>query len=199
MNRLYLSLLALVVMVAGGCASPSGKTAALKRDTATLMRDAALTSLYARHPEARDVIKKSYGYAVMDRDDVMVLLFGGGGGYGVATETATGHRYYLEDWHMQLGLGLGYRNLRGVIVFADRETYDRFMGNAWVFGGEAEIAATWPSGGFDASTKGNLGKGMSYYQFTQTGGALQADLPLTQVTDNAELATMVPLTPLPHK
>lgn len=180
------SLIVAAGIVAGsmvvGCAPPKGQTPLEKRANVLEMQDKTLEALYMRYPSAREEIAKSYGYAVLSRDDIMIYFVGFGGGYGVATEKGTGKQTFIKDAHASLGLGGGLRDSRGVLIFNTQNAFSEFVAGSWDVGAQAEIGFASRDRGFEQSAEVTFLSQTKYYQFTDAGDIIVADLPLYHVT-----------------
>jgi lipid-binding SYLF domain-containing protein len=85
-----------------------------------------------------------------------------------------------------IGFGLGVKDFRAVFVFRDRTTMDRFISSGWEFGGHADAAAK--AGDKGGAVGGELLlDGITVYQLTQNGLALQATVKGTKYWKDDEL------------
>ena len=85
-----------------------------------------------------------------------------------------------------VGLGLGIKDFRAIFVFHDKYSLDRFVNSGLAFGGDADAAAK--AGNKGAAVGGGvLVDGITVYQFTQSGLALQAMLKGTKYWKDDEL------------
>ena len=78
------------------------------------------------------------------------------------------------------GLGAGVKNVRTIFVFHTKEAFEKFVNSGWEFGAHADAAAK-------ADDKGGAVWGMTIYQITEAGLALQATLKGTQFYKDDEL------------
>jgi len=186
-SSVALATVAALTLMASGCSKPKGNTGDDKRRSIQVMKQDTLARLYAAQPEARGAVQSAAGYAVFSNVGLTVLLVGGGNGYGVVVDNATGRQTYMRMTQGSVGVGLGVKDFRAVIVFHDRETLSRFVTKGWEFGGEAEASAKSDDKGGQATAAGSVQKGLSVYQFTESGVALQASAPLTKYSRYDEL------------
>ena len=170
-----------------GCSTPKGTLASEKAASIQLMHDQSLPMFVERHPEVRDEIARSYGYALISRDNFVPWIFGFGGGYGVAVENGTGKRTYLKDSHVNLNLGADFRDYRSLLIFRDATAFKNFLTGSWDCGVNAEVALTSRDRWFEDSAENTFLRGVTYYEFTDSGGALRLGLPLYYVTPWTEL------------
>lgn len=180
-----------LLITAVGCSPPAGNNAVEKRQSVMEMQKYTLDALYKRYPYAKEEIAKSYGYAVMSRDDIMIYFGGFGGGYGVATESASGKQLFIKDAHAALCLAIGMRDSRGVLIFSSKVAYEGFIHESWDLGIQAEVAAASRDRGFEQSAEDTFLHGVKYYQFTDSGDILAGVmLPLYHVTPYTDLNAM---------
>lgn len=85
-----------------------------------------------------------------------------------------------------IGLGLGVKDFRAVFIFHDRETMSSFVNSGWEFGAHADAAAK--AGDKGGAVGGEiLLDGVTIYQMTESGLALQATLKGTKYWKEHEL------------
>ncbi len=195
-RRRFLALASLVVGLA--MVSPAGaisfkkeKSPDEQRAEIKEMRKETLAQLYAEEPAAQAQIEESAGYAVFSNLGVNVLLLSTGRGGGVVRDNAAGKDIYMNMFSAGAGLGMGVKTFRAVFIFHTREALDAFVEKGWDFSGQADAAAT-----TDADTEQEVGaldmaatltQGVSVYQLTDKGLALQATLQGTKYWKNDEL------------
>ena len=96
-----------------------------------------------------------------------------GGGYGLVRNMKTGQYTYMKMAEGGVGLGLGAKDYRLVIIFHTTKAMNYFIEKGWAVGGNADAAVK-------ASDKGGSVEGEAYYgdmtvfTFTESGLALQA-------------------------
>jgi lipid-binding SYLF domain-containing protein len=167
-----ISLLVLLITFAG-CSPGKNLTPAEQRDAINDMEAQTLQKLYAEKPSARDEVEKATGYAAFSNANVNIILASMGGGYGVAVNNATGERTYMKMGTGGIGLGLGVKDYRQVLIFFTEEAYKNFIYSGWKFGGHADAAAKAGDKGAEASAEGMFGS-TKVYAMTESGLALQA-------------------------
>ena len=94
-----------------GCAKPEGVTKEEKRDYIQKMKEDTMAELYAKQPEARYLIESAAGYGVFSNVSTHLLFLGGGSGYGVVVDKATGKPTYIEHGTGRRWAGIGYQRL----------------------------------------------------------------------------------------
>ncbi len=175
-----------VIWIVSGCATTQGTSPQEKRQAALNMRTQVLADLYKLHPDARAQVAASPGYAVFSNANVNLLFASVGGGYGVAENKRLKKTVYMKMGEAGLGLGLGVKDFRAVFIFKTQESLDAFIDNGWEFGGHVDAAAK--AGDKGAAVGGEaLLNGVTIYQITESGLALQATLKGTKYWKDADL------------
>jgi lipid-binding SYLF domain-containing protein len=170
----------------GGCATTGGSTPQEKRDAILTMKDETLAELYRLRPDAKARVAAAPGYAAFSNANVNVILASFSGGRGVVTNNSSGKRVFMKMGEAGVGFGLGIKDFRAVFVFHNRTTLDRFLNSGWEFGGHADAAAK--AGDKGGALAGELlFDGITVYQLTQNGLALQATVKGTKYWKDDEL------------
>ena len=85
-----------------------------------------------------------------------------------------------------VGFGLGVKDFRAVFVFHNRAVMEKFISSGWEFGGQADAAAK--AGEKGAAIGGEaVFDGITIYQMTESGLALQATVKGTKYWKDEEL------------
>jgi len=120
---------------------------------------------------ADKLLGESYGQAVFDTTKGGFIVTGAGG-TGVAM-SKTGHMpVFMHMGAGGVGLGAGLENYKLIILFENKDTYDKFVEGAWSAGFSAQAAA-------GAAGKGVVGKfqnGVAVYHQTDKGLIAQVDV-----------------------
>lgn len=175
-----------LVLVLSGCATSGAHTTADKRQAILDMKQEVLAELYSSKPGVRTQVASAPGYAVFSNANVNLILASFSGGNGVVKDNRTGKNTYMKMGEAGIGLGLGVKDFRAVFVFHKRDTLQRFIDSGWEFGAHADAAAK-------ANEKGGavggeiLLDGVTIYQMTESGLALQATVKGTKYWKDAEL------------
>lgn len=187
MSRLAFALsLTLLTTLLGGCATTGGSTPQEKRQAILTMKDETLTELYRLHPNAKAKIAAAPGYAVFSNANINLILASFTGGRGVVTNTASGKHTFMKMGEAGVGFGAGIKDFRAIFVFHNRTTLDRFLNSGWEFGGHADAAAK--AGDVGGALAGELlFDGITVYQLTQSGLALQATVKGTKYWKDDDL------------
>lgn len=168
-----LSLIALTIAITG-CANIS-KTPNEQRASIQAMRQEVLTDLFRDKPDTRSQINSAPGYAVFSNVNVNLIFASVGGGYGIAKNMGTGKETYMKMGEVGVGLGLGVKDFRAVMVFHTEKAYKDFIDFGWSFGGNADAAAKASDQGVAAGKEAVIDD-VTIYQMTESGLALQATL-----------------------
>jgi lipid-binding SYLF domain-containing protein len=135
---------------------------------------------------AKAKIAKAPGYAVFSNANINVVLASFSGGEGVVKNNATGKHTFMKMGEVGIGFGLGIKDFRAVFVFHDHRTMQNFVSNGWEVGAHADAAAK--AGDKGGAVGGEiLLDGVTIYQLTETGLALQATLKGTKYWKDSEL------------
>jgi len=187
MQKSIFGLLALfMVLVLSGCATTGATTADQKRQAILSMKQEVLSDLYKAHPGARSKITKAPGYAVFSNANINVVLASFSGGEGVVKNNATGKHTFMKMGEVGIGFGLGVKDFRAIFVFHDHDTMQNFIANGWEVGAHADAAAK--AGEKGGAVGGEiLLDGVSIYQLTESGLALQATVKGTKYWRTSEL------------
>lgn len=184
-SGVLLTLAAAMALLAG-CATTGGTTAQEKRQAILTMKDETLAELYRLRPDSKARIAAAPGHAVFSNANINVVLASFSGGRGVVTNTASGKQTFMKMGEAGVGFGLGVKDFRAVFVFRDRTTLDRFISSGWEFGGHADAAAK--AGDKGGAVGGELLlDGITVYQLTQSGLALQATVKGTKYWKDDDL------------
>lgn len=180
------TLFAAAVLTLAACASMGDGTVAEKRQAILDMQDNALARLYTEKPDTRSQIRDAAGYAVFTNANVNVIFFAAGTGYGVVNNNTTGAKTYMNMAEGGVGLGLGAKDYRIVMVFHTPQAMRYFIENGWTVGGNADAAAKAGNKGASAEGEGYLGN-VTVYTMTESGLALQATVKGTKFWVDKEL------------
>jgi len=153
----------------------------LKTDNETLQL------LYKYAPEAKNMIRNSYGYATFTNVGVSLVLLSAEGGKGVAHNNKTGINTYMNMASGGVGLGFGVKDFRAVFLFKDKKTYDNFVNNGWEANAQADAAAKYDEKGGALGAAETVAPGIRLYKLTQNGLALQATIQGTKYWKDEEL------------
>jgi lipid-binding SYLF domain-containing protein len=165
-----------LVMIAllGGCMAPGGDVDGRRRHI-DAMSQQALRDLYRIRPAVRDEIEQAAGYAVFSNVSVSMVFVGGGSGYGVVEDQRNNRRTYMKMGEAGLGLGVGAKDFRAVMVFNNAGALKRFVTEGWAWGMNADAAARSETKGAAAAAEIVMDS-VQVYQITEGGLLLNASL-----------------------
>jgi lipid-binding SYLF domain-containing protein len=183
MNRktFYKSVSALLVTIAAATAFAqhpdhdsgpklSESERAQKRTQLMQMSKDALADL-KKDAKASDLLSKSYGTAVFDTTKGGLIVTGAGG-TGVAMHKSGAQPIYMHMGEGGVGLGAGIEKYRLVLLFENKEIYDKFVEGAWSAAGSAEAAA----GRNAAGATAKFNNGVAVYHLSDKGVIAQVDI-----------------------
>lgn len=173
-TTLALILAATLIAMVAGCGPRGNLTVAEKRQVVADMEKATLERLYKEAPEAKEKVENAPGYGVFSNANVNLLIASAGTGYGVVVDNATKQRTYMKMALGGIGLGLGAKDYRVVMVFKEKAAMDKFVASGWDFGAHADAAAKAGEKGGEASAEGDIRSQIDVYSMTEAGLALQA-------------------------
>ncbi|MEO0974577.1 MAG: YSC84-related protein [Pseudomonadota bacterium] len=142
-----------------------------KREAIDLNARQTLERLFDEKSKAKALYDQAVGYAVFDVVKVSLVVTGGGG-QGVAVDKTTGQRIYMNMGTGGVNLGLGGKSYNIVFLFQSREKFDDFIDNGWQGGISADATA----GTVGKDVGADFINGVAYFQLTDAGLMLQADL-----------------------
>lgn len=184
----WTSIVAVAGVLLGGCGpKKKGLTLEQRRQEVANMETETLGRLYREKPDAQAKVEKAPGYGVFSNANINLVFASAGGGYGVVVDNATKQRTYMKMALGGVGLGLGAKDYRVVMVFKDKATMDKFVEKGWDAGAHADAAAKTPDKGAEASVEGDLNSGIEIFSMTETGLALQATIAGTKYWKDKEL------------
>ena len=168
---LFVILLAVSIPAAiAGDGSKSSKAQKKRAKIDTIERE-TLARLFARSPKANELYGKAHGHAVFSNLKISLGLTGGGGA-GVAVEKKGGRRTYMKMGTAGLNFGLGAHKYQVVFLFQDSKTFRDFVEKGW----QADAGANAVAGKAGANAEATFTNGIAYFQLTQGGLMLQADI-----------------------
>ena len=131
--------------------------------------------MFKSKPDTRAQLNSAPGYAVFSNANVNLFVVAAGTGYGVVKNMKTQKHTYMNMAEGGVGLGIGAKDYRLVMVFHSEKAMQQFIESGWTFGGNADAAAK--AGNKGASVEGEAYYGdVTVYTFTESGLALQATI-----------------------
>ena len=174
---LFAFSLLLAFVLLSGCSGIQGKNKTERQGYVNDMRSETLKMLYEYKPSAEAQLSEAVGYAVFSNVNSNLILLSAGSGYGVIHDNQSGKNTYMRMASAGVGIGLGIKDFRAVVVFDKRKTLDEFIKSGWDFTGQADAAVkAGDKGGELLSGTVNTDLGITVYQFTENGLVAQATL-----------------------
>ena len=130
-----------------------------------------LQRLFKLDPHARALFEKSYAYAVFDSRKSSFLLTSGAG-KGVVVVRGTGARTYMAMRSLGIGAGAGMQFYQAVFMFETKHAADNFANSGW----EADSTANATFGRKSLEAQVRFTNGMAYYQISDSGIMLDANI-----------------------
>ena len=148
-----------------------------RRDIIRKMRDETLERLYKAHPEAREEILKSVGYAVFDAAQTNIILLVTGYGVGVAVDNDSKQETFMKMARLGTGPGIGYKSYKQVLIFKDKTLFNTFgtVGADVSAGGDATLKLKDAGDNLVLDGTVSFNPLLSVYQMTDHGALLQAN------------------------
>lgn len=175
-----------ILATLGACATNQGNTKAEKQQSILAMKVETLSQLFKLKPHTKAQINSAPGYAVFSNANLNLIVASFGGGYGVVKNMKTGQHTYMNMGEVGVGIGLGAKDFRIIMVFDSVNVMNNFMENGWVFGGQADAAAKASNKGVAVGGEAVV-NGITVYQITESGLALQATVKGTKFWKAEEL------------
>jgi lipid-binding SYLF domain-containing protein len=151
------------------------------------MKNEVLIKLYKEEPSVKDKIADAKGYAVFSNIGINLVFFSAGGGNGVVHDNSSGKNTYMNMGSAGIGIGLGVKDFSAVFIFHTRDALNSFIEDGWDFSGQADVAAKSGKKGAEGSKAVTAINGVSIYQMTENGLALQATLQGTKYWLDSDL------------
>ena len=175
MNRkLVICTLAILLAHIAGCSNPKGLNTAERQDYVRQMKDRTLQELYSAKPETKEKVKRAAGYGVFSNANINIIFASVGDGYGVVVDNETGNETFMKMGLGGLGLGIGVKDYRSVLIFYTKSNLSDFINKGWEFGAHADAAAKSGEKGGAVGAAGEIRGDTEIYQFTKHGIAIQA-------------------------
>ena len=144
-----------------------------------------LNNVIAKNKGAKALFDIAYGYAVFDSRKASFLITTGKG-IGVAIRKNSGERTYMHVATAGVNIGAGVQFYQGLFLFENKHAFDTFVNHGWQ--ADAAASATIGKNSLDAQAK--FTDGMAYYQLTDTGITLDANITGTKYWKSAELNSL---------
>lgn len=186
-RRNFLSQCAAAMALCGLVATGQAATPGEERSEIQKMRRDTLAQLYKVHPAAQASIQKAAGYAVFSNVGINLILLSAAGGSGVAHDNRTGRDTYMKMVSGGIGFGLGVKDFRGIFVFSTADKLAQFINSGWEASAQADAAAKAGDKGGALAGAITVAPGVTLYQLTKNGLALQATIQGTKYFKDDDL------------
>jgi lipid-binding SYLF domain-containing protein len=147
--------------------------------------ESTLSKVLASNAGANELFEKSYGYAVFDSRKASFLITTGRG-VGVAIRKSDGTKTYMHVASAGVNVGAGLQFYQGLFLFETEQSFNRFVNQGWQ--ADATAGATLGKASVEAQAK--FTNGMAYYQLSETGIMLDANLTGTKYWKSKELNSL---------
>jgi lipid-binding SYLF domain-containing protein len=151
------------------------------------MRSEVLKELYKDKAGSKQEVEDSVAVAAFSSLGINLFLFSTARGGGIVRETKTGEETFMRMFSLGGGFGMGVKDFRVVFIFHTQAAFDNFLSAGWDFAAQTDAAAKAGEGGDTAEAAGTVVAGVSLYQFTENGLALQATLQGTKYYKDEDL------------
>ncbi len=165
----------------------SGKTKQEQIDERLNVRDSTLLDLYKYAPNSKEILKKSYGYAVFSNIGINLFLVSAEGGIGLAHNNHTNKNTYMNMASGGVGFGLGIKDFRAIFLFENKRVYDNFVEYGWEANAQADAAIKLNEKGDAINAAITVAPGIKLYKMTKSGLALQATIQGTKYWKDEDL------------
>ena len=174
-NNVLIIGLVFMMTIVFGC-GPKGSTRAEKIESSMTMVQNTLQEAYRRKPDLKPMVERAQGYAVFSNIGTQLIILATGNGYGVVHDYQTGRDTHMRMAQLGVGIGVAIKDYRAVFVFHSRQAMTDFIEHGWGAEGQATASAKADEKGGTAGAAQQIAQGVSVYQFTKSGLALQATI-----------------------
>jgi lipid-binding SYLF domain-containing protein len=143
---------------------------AQRREEILQMSKATIADL-RKDDVADKLLGEAYGHAVFDTTKGGFIVTGAGG-TGVAMPKTGGKPVFMHLGAGGVGLGAGLENYKLIVLFENKDAYDKFVEGAWSAGFSAQAAA----GESGKAAVGKFVNGVAVYHLTDKGLIAQVDV-----------------------
>lgn len=158
-----------------------------ERSDVRKMRSEALAAIYKQKPELKAKVEAAPGYAVFTDYGVTLFFVGGAGGSGIAVDNKTRKETFMNMGQASVGLGLGVRDVRLLLVFKTQKAFDYFVDKGWEFGGGGSVAASVSDKGASEASGADFGNQVEKYGIAKNGLMFETTLSGTKYWKSKEL------------
>ncbi len=135
-----------------------------------------LDKMYAKYPDSKSAVEKSYAYCTISAAGVKWGFLGDDHGRGLAYNKETGKKIYMKMKEVSLGVNFGAKEYDLLFVIQNQTAWERFISGNIKFGTEVSAQA---SDGVSGDTFANatiVANGVWLYQLDKKGLAVELSL-----------------------
>jgi lipid-binding SYLF domain-containing protein len=143
--------------------------------------------IYKRNPGLDKQVKEAAGYGVYKNIGVQWFIPSTESGWGIIHNNVTGENTYMRLFSIGLGIGLGFRDFRGILVFDNQQSIKDFVESGWGAHGQANAAFKFGDTGGSAAAAAEVMPGVNLYKVTVNGLVLQATFQGTKTWQNDDM------------
>lgn len=184
---LIVTSLLLVAFTVCGCTSATGATPMDKKQSIADLHEEVIVTMVEKYPDIKRKVDNSPGYGVFSQVNVNLLIASTGSGFGMVVNNETGEKTYMKMLLGGVGLGLGVKDFRQLMIFKTSSALNNFIEKGWEVGAHADAAAKTGDKGGDVNVAGDITTEMEVYQVTKSGLALQATVSAAKYWKDKEL------------
>jgi hypothetical protein len=181
---IYLKSLAVILCMAllGACSSIPVEQREARRAEIDRDADETVALLKEKEPEFAEALERSAGYFTSRVSSTTVAIVGGAQGIGVLVDNESGDRTYLNLKRADLGVGLGVRRYRVLLLAEDAAALESMRDQRY-FSALATEAAAGKKGG----TGGYIAGGLRAFVISDSGASLAATARIVKMSVNEDL------------
>jgi lipid-binding SYLF domain-containing protein len=158
-----------------------------ERGAVRKMRSDALAAIYKQKPELKAKVEAAPGYAVFTDYGVTLFFVGGAGGSGIAVDKNSKKETFMSMGQASVGIGLGVKDVRLLLVFKTQKAFDYFVDKGWEFGGGGSVSAAVNDKGASDAAGADFGKQVEKYGIAKNGLMFETTLSGTKYWKSKEL------------
>lgn len=171
----------------GGCHTAQGSTPGEKRSFVDSMARSSLQDFYTASPELEGRVKNASGYGLFSKIGTNLIFISTEGGHGKVHNNKTGDDTYMKVAGGGVGIGLGVKDYKLLMIFRTEYAMGDFIANGWSAGADADAAAKAGDSGGEASAGANIEGDIETHVMTENGLALSATISGTKFWRDDEL------------
>ena len=132
-----------------------------------------LDKMYAKYPESKSAVERSYAYCTISASGIKWGLIGDDHGRGVAYNKETGKKIYMKMKEVSLGLNFGAKEYDLLFIIQNQTAWERFISGNIKFGSEVSAQASDGVSGGTFADATIVANGVWVYQLDKKGLAVE--------------------------